>query len=120
MARAAAPTSHHTAFDRGRTTGVAAVVLGAGMVVTWPPQGSCVPYVVGHRDGAVSDSPAKRSRAHSGATVLDFHQLPHAVTQKGTLRAAPGPVNDGGWLRWRARCRSRPVPGPRRMAGRGR
>jgi hypothetical protein len=37
---------------------------------------------VGRRDGEVSDSPTTlRWPAHSGATVLDSHQLPHAVTQ---------------------------------------
>src|SRR5690242_430276 len=60
-------------------------------------------------------------RAHSGATVLEFHQLPYAVTLQGTLRAGPDPVNDlsDRWParpRWRARSRRRPAPAPRRTA----
>src|SRR5579875_203298 len=37
----------------------------------------------GHRVGAVSDSPDEP--AHSGATVLDFHQLP-SPTRSGTIQ----------------------------------
>jgi hypothetical protein len=42
----------------------------------------------------LTDRPCRISRpVHSGATVLDFHQLPHAVTYRCTLRALDARVN---------------------------
>ena len=75
----------------------------------------------GRRDERLSDSPSRlvRRRDHSGATVLDFHQLPHVITTRASvgLRSV---------MRQSGRTGHRPAfPAacdqalPRRVAGRG-
>src|SRR5205823_7089490 len=49
-------------------------------------RGSCVPFIVGQVMVWCLTRPHPKARTHSGATVLESHQLPHAITRSGTLR----------------------------------
>src|SRR5262249_59736627 len=76
-----------------RTRG-AGVLPGAEIVVTVGLLQDRASLLTRRGDGEVSDSPARRGRlAHSGATVLDSHQLPWRRHARRTVQAGRPKVN---------------------------